>query len=570
VNNHPYDDIKILHKKECIMKKLFLFLLVLFVSFSVLYAEGTKEDAAEEKTVITMFSNREPPPLPFEDTPVGQKIMEALNAEIDIEWTVGDAATKVGIMVASGDFPETLAISSDLLDQFKEAGALVELTDYVENSSELARTYPADYLEAHKDENGEIYFISDGVPMLASFDYPPKGFHLQQKILKEIGWPRFLTFEDYVDVIIDYAEDNPTFDGQPIIGYIAHHRGWKFDMFTNTPSELAGRIGDGGVFFTEKNGHYTPHLVTGTDAEKRFLRNLNKLHQAGLFDEEGFVHSEEQFKAKLASGRVLGGYVWRYMTLGPATSLRERGYSENRLVPIPVAYDEDIVPPYRKEPSFKLDGGFAITTAAKNPDKIWDVMVTKWLSDEVQTLARWGIEGEHYYEEDGVYKMTEDQMQFYHFAEEEDKQRAGFIGGEFRHWVKPSPKLTMENGNYFYPYVNPKIQGFRYVANEEDREFLEAYDLDAPGELFKIREYPPYGETWNFKVDDEAKVQKQMWDDFRRSWVPQLVMADEGTFDSVWNDYTDAFEDINVSAWLETCEEIGNLRVETGNPALNP
>jgi hypothetical protein len=142
----------------------------------------------------------------------------------------------------------------------------------------------------------------------------------------------------------------------------------------STFSRQFSRPTAGPIFTKQSDGSWSASLIIATENERHFLHRLNELYFAGLLDEEGFVHSDELYVAKLASGRVV-----------------------------------------------------------------------------------------------------------------------------------------MNDGNYYYPSRDPEIEGFRYQSLEPDIEYMEAYGVDASGEVDEPTDTPSYGTPWTMSIPEgDAAVQKQL------------------------------------------------------------
>ncbi|HER2209532.1 TPA: extracellular solute-binding protein, partial [Streptococcus pyogenes] len=127
---------------------------------------------------------------------------------------------------------------------------------------------------------------------------------------------------------------------------------------------------------------------------KEYFRWLNHMYAEGLLDQDSFVQKTDQYKSKIASGRVLGliDQEWNY---GEAeNALKSVNNGENTYAHFSVSLNKDIVDHTFQPTGF--DGyGIGISKTAKDPVRIIKFM--DWLaSDEGQVLRNWGIEGQHY------------------------------------------------------------------------------------------------------------------------------------------------------------------------------
>jgi putative aldouronate transport system substrate-binding protein len=559
------------------MKRIVVSVLLIAVLSVAAFANGQQDTAATgERPTLTVWTHNPPPEVPLEETQIWPLYEQLFSAKIEFEYTVGDAMQRAGTILASGDFPDTIAVGSQEMEMFVEAGQFVDMSDYIRNSEELPGSYPADYIEAHfAREDGVVPYLSNGVPMEATPGPPGGGWWMQLRVLRWAGWPEHFTFDEYIDTLRGFAEEFPETNGQPTISYIFQNANWQLDTLTNPPAELQGKVDGGGFWFDEVNGQWVPQIVTGTPEQQRFLQALNELYVEGLLDEESFVHSQDQYQAKMAEGRFLGGYGYAYQLNAPREALRDQDLLDHSWVPVPVTFEEGQVPPHRVRSGGQgIIGGFAIMPDAPDPDLAWQVLVEEWLSDEAVTMRHWGIEGVHYeVGEDGVYTMTDEQIQNWHglSGAERDRDRMRMTGARFLPYH--SSLLLLDNGNVRHPDNDPEIFGAEFTDDPLWAEYIEAYGVDAPGQIYEVKAFPSHGWTWNISREDEVGVAYENWDEFRRRWYPRLILAEEGEFDSVWEDYQAAIEDDirdDIDLWMERAEFVGNFRAETNNPNANP
>jgi putative aldouronate transport system substrate-binding protein len=558
------------------MKRIVVSVLLLALVAGFGFAAGQQEaDDMGERPTLSIWVPQAPPEVPLEETQVWPVYAEQLSADIEWEYTVGEADQRAGVILASGDYPDAIAAGSQEMEMFVEAEAFVDLADYIRNSEELPTSYPQDYIDAHfAREDGVVPYLSNGVPEEPTPGPPGGGWWIQLRVLRWAGFPEKFTYDEYIDALRGFAEEFPETQGQPTISYIFQNNGWQLDTLTNPPAELQGKVDGGGFWFDMENGEWDPQIVTGTPEQRRFLEPLNELFMEGLIDEESFVHSQDQYQAKLAEGRYLGGYGYAYQLGAPREALREQGLLDHAWVPIPVTFEEDQIAPHRLRTRGQgIIGGFAIMPDTPNPDLVWQVFVEDWLDDETIAMRHWGLEGVHYsVDENGKFFMTDEQLENWHTfsGAERDRWHMRITGS--RHLPYHSSTFLLEDGNVEHPQYDPEIFGWEFQNDELWSEYIEAYGVDAPGEVWEIAQFPSHGWTWNISREDEVGVAYENWDEFRRRWYPRLILA-EGNFDEVWEEYQAAIEeDIqdDIDIWMERAEFVGNYRRETNNPNANP
>ncbi|KAF6614187.1 ABC transporter substrate-binding protein, partial [Paenibacillus sp. EKM208P] len=106
-------------------------------------------------------------------------------------------------------------------------------------------------------------------------------------------------------VIKDYITKHPTDEnGNKNIGLSLNADDWHMYQVTNSGFQTTGGPDDGEYYIDQKTHQATYHFRR--PEEKEYFRWLNHMNSIGLLDPESFVQKTDQFKAKVASGRVLG------------------------------------------------------------------------------------------------------------------------------------------------------------------------------------------------------------------------------------------------------------------------
>ncbi len=124
------------------------------------------------------------------------------------------------------------------------------------------------------------------------------------------------------------------------------------------------------------------------------------MNAIGLLDPESFVQKTDQFKAKVASGRVLGlaDPEWDYGD--GQNALKAAGKFDQTYGHYPVTMSKEYT-----DTSFwpaGFDGGYGISISSKCKDPVRAIKFLDFLaSEEGQILNNWGIEGKHYTVENG-------------------------------------------------------------------------------------------------------------------------------------------------------------------------
>ena len=507
-----------------------------------------------EPITITAFIGA-PQQTPTPDNRIYKKIRDELGVTLEMEFLVGDLQQKLGVMIAGGEYPDLITADTKLV----AAKAVIPLEDLIEEHAPNLRKHFAKAWNRMKDSSdGHIYWLPNYGIIHGEFKptwYSGPAFWIQKKVLKEFGYPRPKTLDEFMQLVRDYVAKHPTTeDGQPTIGYTALASDWRTFPLLNPPEHLIGHPNDGGVVV--KDG--VAEVFAVKDYAKRYYQELNNLYNEGLFDKEAFVQNYDQYLAKLSSGRVVAMFDQHWNFQPAEDNLIAEGRILDTYVGFPLVYDTSIRDWYLDRPVPNLNNGFGISKDAKDPVRIikfLDALIT----EEWQKILSWGEEGIDYHvDENGRFYRTPEQR-----AQQEDPtwklaNRADALFGYI-----PKIEGTFSDGNATSPGNQP--EEYFESLKPEDRELLEAYGYKTWTDFFSPPpENPVYYPAWQIDLIDgsEAAIAGQQMTDTSLKYLPQAIMAKPGQFDAVWDDYVKAFEKINVQAYLDRVNEQLQWRIE--------
>lgn len=457
-----------------------------------------------------------------------------LNAEFDVGS--GGGQDKISLMAASGDYPELIFAKGEL-GKLVDAGAILDLTDLIEEHAPNIKKIMSENMNRMKYslEDPSIYSIPTNIGVDQQYFDATNGFQVQHRVLKELGYPEIRTVSDFENVLREYAAKHPTTDGQPTIPLTLNADGWKMLItVTNQANNTTGGMNDGEYHVDPET--YEAKLHYKRPIEREYFRWLNKLYSEGLLDKDSFVQKEDQYKAKIASGRVLGltSVDWEY---GEAeNALKAAGKFEYTYAHFPVTLSDE----YKDHAmqSFGVDGyGISITTACKDPVRA--IKFLDWLaSDEGQVLRNWGIEGKHYQVENGTRVIPADVLDkkvndASTFSKETGINLYTTFAPRYGDGVKDS------TGNYYTTNFPEQI-----IASYSDteKETLAAYHAKTWKDLFPSEEELPvkeWGALYNMQVptDGDYQVIFQKTQDIIQKRIPEAILSKPDQFDSVYDDF---------------------------------
>ncbi|SEL45032.1 carbohydrate ABC transporter substrate-binding protein, CUT1 family [Paenibacillus sp. OK003] len=466
---------------------------------------------------------------------IGQAIIEKTGVTINAEYAVSGGNDKISLMAASGEVPDMIYAKGDI-NKLVDAGNMVDLTDLIDKYGPNLKKVYGDYMDRLKysNEDQAIYVLPTvGAVDQQTFD-AGGGFEIQQRVLEELGYPEVKTLNDYEKVLKEYYAKHPTTDGQPTIPLTLDADDWRIMITVTNPAFQATGAPDDGEYYIDPET-YEAQLHYKRPEEKEYFRWLNKMYNEGLLDKDAFVQKSDQYKSKIASGRVLGliDQEWGYSDAENA--LKGEGKDDYTYAHFPVTLNKDIKDHSMQDTGFMSGWGIGITTS--NPDPVRTIKFLDWLaSDEGQVLRNWGVEGKQYNVEDGkrvipadVQKRKNDDNAS--FTKESGVGLYNIFSAHYGDGVKDS------TDNYYTTnFPDQIVAGY----SDAEKKTLKAYGATTWLDLFpKADEFPvkPWGAAWNISVpsDSDYNVVFQKTQDIIRKSIPKAVLTPADQFDSVYD-----------------------------------
>ena len=503
----------------------FLPLLLIFVLASgTIFAQNLKE--------FDVFTGEPLPDYPG-STIIGDIIRAETGVKLNREALVGDLETKVGLMIASGDYPD-MVVAAHFTSLLKDAGALLPLNDLIEEHAPNLKRLYANHWEMLQQEDGNVYWLPiQAIPYGADTSrYPSLGFFMNKRVLKEFGWPEVKTLDQYFQLIEDYMAKYPTINGESTIGYLTLFDDWRSFATTNVPQHLMGYPNEGEFVPVMEQGRYVVKEYHTSRTAKAYYEKLNEMYNKGVVDRETFIMNYDQYIEKLSSGRVLGTFN-QFWQLQDGQNYLLRDDPESMLVPLPIVIDTLVEERQRDIPYVQPTQGMGITIACDDP-----VGAIKYLDylikEDTQRLIQWGIEGEHYeVDENGLYYRTPEQLAL--FRDPDWVQNV--FGRQYFHNAFPSLRGLDENGNMFFPDTQPHL--IYSDSTDSEKEVMDAYGVQSFSGLFNEPIFKKYFPLWTITMPagSAAHIEETRMKDVLNRYVPELVMSKPEEFEGVWANY---------------------------------
>lgn len=503
--------------------------------------ESNGQNAGSEDTspvTFTFFGADASPNWNNMQDDIGKVITEKTGVTIQAEYDVGSGGgeQKIALMTASGDVPDFI-FSKGSLPKLVDAGLVIDLTDLIEEHAPNIKRILGDNMNRMKysNEDPSIYQLTTNVGVdQQSFD-AGGGFEIQQRVLKEFGYPEVRTVKDFEDILRKYKEKYPETDGQPTIPLTLNADDWKIMITVTNPAFLSTGAPDDGEYYVNPET-YEAKLHYKRPEEKEYFRWLNHMYNEGLLDKDAFVQKDDQYKAKIASGRVLGliSQEWEYQD--GENALKAAGKDEYTYAHFPVTMSEEYV-----DHSFQpvgLDGfGIAITKACKDPVRL--IKFLDWLaSDEGQVLMNWGIEGKHYNIENGI-RVVPPEIQDRKVNDTNNFNKESGISLYQTMTVHYGDGVKDPSGNYYTTnFPDQIVAGY----TEAEKETLAAYGAKTWKDLFpQESDFEPkaWGALYNMPVptDGDYQVIYQKTQDIIRKRIPEAILTKPDQFDTVFDSF---------------------------------
>lgn len=445
----------------------------------------------------------------------------------------GNAAQKLGTMIASGDLPDVIQVDRDTnFDKLVSEGKIVALDDFVNNPKypNLKKLASDETLNLLRANDGKLYGIPNWFNRTTDAKTANAGWIINKKIYAELGSPKLDTFDalysyltevkkKYRDVVpLDTANtDNGTVQVQNFIyGGLGEQRLADFSK-----SSAIFALGD-----------FNKHEFTSIFQDPAYLESYqwtSKLFREKLLSQDAFSQKREQFQEKLNNGKIAVAAI--YDALGAADQANQKlqtadpnaGYD---VIAYPVKSGVDI---NNISPNSYGSMGWnfnAITTSAKNPEQIYAFF--DWLlSPEGTTAAQFGPPGLYYDLDSNGFPVFNDK---YKHATKEQKDNDG-IGNYYLN-LQGSPVWTDLDKD-----VAAK-SGAEKTWNTKSSEFL--------GQYVKIN-YDQFNNINNFVKGSPEDVAKQQIIQIMNKAVAKMVFAKSD--EEVEKNLRDAEKQVNAAGY---------------------
>jgi len=509
-------------------------------------------------SVFSMASMQQPPA----DNKIYKWISDNLHVTFTWDILVGNKDQKIGVMISGGDYPDLLQVDST---KFYEAGALIPLDDLIEKYAPRLKAHYADIWEKMKEDDGHVYTLPVWGVLQGQDQSPWYGdsaFWVQKEVLKEFGYPKITTMDQYFDLLIRYKEKYPTINGMPTIAFTILTYDWRNFCLINPPNFLAGFPNDGNGTVDPVTHQYKVFLYQ--DISKRWFRKLNDMNALGIIDRSCFVDNYDQYLSKISSGRVLGFHDQAWQIQPAENALTNQNMYNRTYAPLPVVFDDSIRPRYRNRKLPNIGQGIGISKKAKDPVRIIRFLDAQLADDVQKVIGYYGILGQDYQlDSKGQPFRTQEQR-------EQQTDEVWKLHNQANLWMNHNPKIE---GSYSdgWPANIADVYGEREAnLRPEDKELWDAYGVTNNAEM--MDKDPPPNPVWfpgwqiNVPEGSEAQMAWQKAQEIYQKYLPRIILGKPAQFDRLWEEYVNELGTVGLDKYESFMQQEINRRISKWTP----
>lgn len=477
------------------------------------------------------------------DNPVGNAITDATGVSLKISYPVsstGDPAEDVALMIAEDKYPDLIYAKQSVTNLY-EAGALIDMTDLIEEYGPNIKKMYGDEFEKLKWGSGD-----DGIYQLSYAGVGQQTLtsggtcQIQFAVLAENDYKYPTTIDEYEKMIKDYLAAHPTDeDGLDMIGITMSASDWHWMItFGNPAGFIADAQPDNGQWLVDEN--YNVTYKHASDDEKEYFRWLSRMYDEGILDPNFATQTDDDYIAKLASGRVVAitDAIWHYAQAEQV--LRADGKVDKTYCGLPVTLRADQKAPSLLYQGLQVGYGIAITKSCEDP-----VRAIKFLdylcSDEGARLYKWGIEGVNYQiDENGNWYRTQEEID----AAASDPDYAKKTGiGNYTGFPIYGDGAVDENGKPYTPVTRESVAA---EYNEAQKAACEAWGVELLVDIFPQPdefETPAYSPLWAYATPQEIVDLQNRLDEIAWPGMVKCVTESVDNFDENWDAMVQSLKD---------------------------
>ena len=465
------------------------------------------------------------------DDPVARRITELTGVTLSVQRPVGGDQQSIPLMLASGQYPD-LIFAKGNIGMLIEAGAVIPLDELIEKRGHNLRELYGDQIGRLRNSGDDPSIYTVGTWGVRNAIWATDGtMQLQHAVLRELGYPPMNTLQDYENAIRTYIARYPTINGRRTIGLSLLIDTWQWYISLSNPSCFLLGYPDDGQWVVDRNTLEARYKFLVPDS-RLYYQWLNRMNADGLLDPESFTQKEDEWQAKIASGRVLGiSYpLWGYSNA--RTSLVNDGMPERTFAYLPITANANYRSAALQDYGFAGGWGISISSQCRDPERAFEFL--DWLcSEEAQILVNWGLLDVNYIVDGNGTRIVPEAEQRRADTDPDYSKRTG-VG----RWVHPFPQrgnlFIDSTGNYITRDSPDRIRA-NYL--DVERDTLQAYGAQMWTDLFPSSEslgVSRHGQAWQYALSPELNARVQEADDYMKNALANLVLGRPENFNAGW------------------------------------
>lgn len=228
-------------------------------------------------------------------------LLEKFNVNLEIIQYDTDLNERINLMLASNHYPESIYyLDAVTAKKFSGLGKAIELTPYIETTTELKKRYE-NYMPLITEDDGSVYRLivqcgkGDLDKTILCADVSPM---LREDWYQEIGSPDVSTPQKYFDAVKAMAEKHPENEaGKKTYGLSFYDTKGGSNIIPPFVSWWGGMFGLRQGWDWGGDGKTLTLWVNHEQGEK-LVKYMNQFHREGLLDPDGLVMPIEQWGEK--------------------------------------------------------------------------------------------------------------------------------------------------------------------------------------------------------------------------------------------------------------------------------
>ncbi|MCQ2591531.1 MAG: extracellular solute-binding protein [Treponema sp.] len=508
---------------------LLIFFCLIFISCK------KKSDISNQKEIVhfSFYSADLTEEMDFEDD-IAKEITNRTGVILDLIPRSAAMSDAITLMIANDNLSDYIYAKGDM-SKLIEAGAVLPLDDFIEKYGENIKKLYGDQLVRLRYSLSDPSIYTVGTYEIKSKKLEVSGnMQLQHSVLKEFGYPKIQTLDDYENILKAYIAKYPKINNHKTIGMSLLTDSWFWYLTLSNPGGFVLGYPDDGQWIVDQDTMIATYKFLHPQMQV-YYKWLNKIYNEGLLDPESFTQTEEDWRRKLKEGFVLGTTYpnWGFPEI--KTELIKNDMQERMMAYLPVTVSEEIKDPSLKDYGFSGGWGIAISKNCKDPEKAFKFL--DWFcSEEAQILVNWGIEDQHYY-----YDNNGERKSFPYL----DEQTIG-IG----RWVYPFPQggsgYTDSTGN---PLAKISIENIKQNYSSSEQETLQAYGVDLWTDLFPSPQelkVSKHGQVWQYALNGKMTDKVNEVDNYVKEALINMIIGSTDKFDESWNQMQKTIIDLGI------------------------